>query len=45
MRNEQAPTGSLNDIPRSVLFRWMMKAAVLGLFLGVAAGIAALQAG
>lgn len=42
MTNEQTRTESLNDIPESVVFRWAMKAAVFGLFVGVAAGIAAL---
>ena len=35
----------LDRIPPSTVGRWAMKAAVLGLFAGVAAGIAALLAG
>jgi hypothetical protein len=42
MPAESAP---LNRIPPSTVGRWAMKAAVLGLFTGVAAGIAALLAG
>lgn len=44
MQNEPAPAESF-QIPESVLFRWVMKAAVFGLFVGVAAGIVALRAG
>ncbi|HEX6039454.1 hypothetical protein [Longimicrobium sp.] len=39
------PADSFDGIPVSVLHRWMMKAALLGLFVGTAAGIAALRAG
>jgi hypothetical protein len=42
MQSQPNADSSLNDIPVSTLRRWMMKAALLGLFVGVAAGIAAL---
>jgi hypothetical protein len=45
MSNQPAPPVSLDRIPESVLLRWMMKAALLGLFVGTAVGIAALRAG
>jgi hypothetical protein len=45
MQSQTAPAESFDGIPRSVLLRWMMKAALLGLFIGAWAGIVALRAG
>lgn len=45
MHSQSTPTHSLHRIPASVLHRWMMKAAAFGLFVGIAAGVAALRAG
>jgi hypothetical protein len=42
MQSQPNADQSLNDIPAATVHRWMMKAALLGLFVGVAAGIAAL---
>lgn len=42
MSAESAP---LNRIPSSTVGRWALKAALLGLFVGIAAGTAALLAG
>jgi hypothetical protein len=44
MPSQAAPTDSLDQIPVSVLHRWMMKAALCGFLLGTVAAIAALQA-
>jgi hypothetical protein len=44
MPNQPAPA-SLHRSPESVLLRWMAKAALLGLFIGTAAGMVALRAG
>jgi hypothetical protein len=43
MQSEPVPSDSFDQIPGSVLLRWMMKAALFGLFVGVAVGIAVLQ--
>jgi hypothetical protein len=40
-----AQSAPQNHVPLSTVGRWAMKAAVLGLFAGVAAGMAALLAG
>lgn len=45
MPTPPAPPASLDRVPESVLLRWMMKAALFGLFIGTAVGIAALRAG
>lgn len=45
MPPQPATTDSLDQVPVSVLHRWMMKAALVGFLLGTVAAIAALRAG
>lgn len=45
MPTQSAPAESLDRIPASTVGRWAVKAAILGLFVGVAAGAAALLTG
>lgn len=45
MSSQAAPIDSPEGISASVVVRWMTKAALFGLFVGVWVGMAALRAG